>query len=116
MPRFSRCLAFLLLVLFVLPAALQAAEPRRDAAPVRNSAAQSSWVVLVQVWSFLTGVPLDNGCWIDPSGRCLAGQNAVATVDNGCRADPNGICLPGQSAVATVDNGCWIDPDGRCRQ
>jgi hypothetical protein len=116
MPRFSRCFAALLLVLLFLPAVLQAAEPRRDAEPLRSgSSAHIDWDVLAQVWSFLTGAQSDNGCRLDPDGRCQAGQSAPATTDNGCRADPNGLCLPGQSAAVTVDNGCWIDPNGRCR-
>jgi hypothetical protein len=85
MPRFSRCFAVLVLVLLVLPAALQAA-------PLPNASAWAAWDVLAQVWSFLTAQS-DNGCWIDPSG----------------------LCLPGQAAAVTTDNGCWIDPDGRCR-
>jgi len=93
MPRFSRCFAVLLLVLLFLPAVLQAAEPRRDAEPLRSgSSTHIAWDVLAQVWSFLTGAKSDNGCWIDPSGFCLPGQSAVATADNGCRIDPDGRC------------------------
>ncbi|HEY2738056.1 MAG TPA: hypothetical protein VGK45_06590 [Thermoanaerobaculia bacterium] len=88
MPRFSRCRIVLLLVLLLLPAALQAAEPTRSV-----PAAVTAWGVLAQVWSYLTG----------------------AQSDNGCRIDPNGFCLTGQSATATADNGCWVDPNGRCR-
>ncbi len=94
MLRFSRCRIALLLVLLLLPAALQAAEPRHAVEPLRSaSAAASTWDVLARVWSYLTGAQSDNGCRIEPDGRCLTGQ----------------------SATATVDNGCWIDPSGRCR-
>ena len=107
MPRFSRSLAILLLILLVVPAVLQAA-PLPTSQPARTA-----WSVLAQVWSFLTAQS-DNGCLIEPDGRCQAGQNAPATADNGCRIDPNGLCLPGQAAAATLDNGCRLDPDGRC--
>jgi len=94
MSRFSRCRIVFLLILLLLPAALQAAEPRRSAEPARSApAAATAWGVLAQVWSYLTGVQSDNGCRIDPSG----------------------FCLPGQSATATADNGCWLDPNGHCR-
>jgi hypothetical protein len=110
MPRFSRSLAVLLLVLLFLPAALQAAEPRASVAT--NLAA---WNVLAQVLSFLTGMQGDNGCWIDPNGRCKPGETAAITTDNGCLIEPNGLCKPGETAAVTADNGCWLDPDGRCR-
>ena len=94
MPRFSACRIILLLVLLLLPAALQAAEPRHAAEPLWSaSAAANARAVLAQVWSYLTG----------------------AQSDNGCRLDPSGFCLTGQSATATADNGCWLDPNGRCR-
>jgi hypothetical protein len=115
MPRFSRCFAVLLLVLLFLPAVLQAAEPRRDAEPLRSgSSARIAWAVLAQVWSFLTGAQSDNGCRLDPDGRCQAGQSAPVTTDNGCRLDPSGLCLPAQSAVTATDNGCRADPSGLC--
>ena len=93
MPRFSRCRIVLLLVFLLLPAALQAAEPRRAAEPLRSaSAAVNAWDVLARVWSYLTG----------------------AQSDNGCRLEPDGFCLTDQSATVTADNGCWLDPNGRC--
>jgi hypothetical protein len=107
MPHRFKLFAVLLLVLLLLPAALQAAETRQDAAP------GSVWGLLLQAWSFFTGAWSDNGCGLDPDGRCLAGQG-TATADNGCGLDPNGRCLAGQGATATADNGCGADPDGRC--
>jgi hypothetical protein len=107
MPRFSRCFAVLVLILLVLPAVLQAA-------PLSSGSATRAWDVLARVWSFLTAQS-DNGCRLDPNGRCRAGQSAPATTDNGCRIEPNGLCLPGQAAAVTTDNGCRLDPDGRCR-
>jgi hypothetical protein len=115
MPRFSRCRIVLLLVLLLLPAVVQAAEPRRAAEPLWSTpSGLIAWDVLARVWGFLTGAPSDNGCRLDPDGRCLQGQSAAPTADNGCGADPDGRCLPGQSAAPTADNGCWADPNGRC--
>jgi hypothetical protein len=109
--------AVLLLVLLVLLLAvpsLQAAEPWLDVQPARSaSVGPGPWGLLTRVWGFLTGVWSENGCEVDPSGRCLPPQGAV-TVDNGCEMDPSGRCLPPQGS-ATVDNGCEADPDGRCR-
>ena len=110
MPRFSRSLAVLLLVLLFLPAVLQAAEPRASVAS--NLSARS---VLTQVWRFLTGTQGGNGCWIDPNGLCKPGQSVAVTSDNGCRIDPSGLCKPDQSTAVTSDNGCQIEPNGRCR-
>jgi hypothetical protein len=110
MPRFSRSLAVLLLVLLFLPAALLAAEPHTSVA-----SNLTAWSVLTQVWSFLTGTQGDNGCRIDPNGLCKPGQSAAVTTDNGCRIEPNGLCKPDQSTAVTADNGCWLDPSGRCR-
>lgn len=93
MPRLSRSLTVLLLILLLLPVALQA-KPRSEAEPrAIVSSALSVGDVLARVWSFLTSVQSDNGC----------------------RLEPDGLCGPGPSAAPTADNGCWIDPDGRCR-
>jgi hypothetical protein len=45
----------------------------------------SMWELLAQAWS-------ENGCLIDPSGRCGAGPDTVVTSDNGCWIDPSGRC------------------------
>lgn len=50
------------------------------------------------------GVPLGNGCKMDPSGECIQ-----AAPNNGCQMDPSGQCIK-----ANLDNGCWIDPSGQC--
>jgi hypothetical protein len=57
MPRLTRSLAVLLLVLLLVPAALHAAGPQQSTA----------WDVLAWAWSLLQ---TDNGCMVDPSGRC----------------------------------------------
>jgi len=92
MPRLSRSLTVLLLVLFLLPVALQA-KPRSDAEPQAIvSSALGVGDILARVWGFLTSVQGDNGCWIDPNGLCGPGPSAATTADNGCRIEPNGLC------------------------
>jgi hypothetical protein len=112
MHRSYRPFVVLLLVLLLLPSALQAAEPLRS-----GPSALLSWDLLTRAWSFLTGSQADNGCEVDPDGRrCLAHQTSKATVDNGCEFDPNGRrCLAHQVSIVTADNGCELDPSGRCQ-
>jgi hypothetical protein len=87
MPRFSRSFTvLLLLILLALPVVAQAA-PLQTAPPARTV-----WSVLAQVWSFLSAQS-DNGCLIEPNGRCQVGQSPPATADNGCRIDPDGRCI-----------------------
>jgi hypothetical protein len=82
---------FLLLVLMLLLAApsIQAAEPRMNTNLSSSLAAQD---IVSQVWDLLTSLWADNGCGIDPSGRCLPEPSPTANTDNGCSADPDGRC------------------------
>ncbi len=105
MPRLVR-----LALVFVLAATL--AVPVLSAAPAAGAEPRPG--LLVSLWSLLTGLWSDNGCEVDPSGRCLVSQGAAATGDNGCSADPDGHCLAGQGTATTSDNGCEADPNGRC--
>jgi hypothetical protein len=58
---------------------------------------------LQQIWSALTGLwdigfTPDDGCTMDPSGRCARGgvsTGPTVTPDAGCQMDPSGGCLPG---------------------
>lgn len=54
---------------------------------------------------------LENGCSLDPDGRCSPQPLAPRAGDNGCSLDPSGLC---NSARAPQTNGCSVDPDGRC--
>jgi hypothetical protein len=67
-----------------------------------------------QAWEFLTRIWADNGCGLDPDGRCIPAPKATAEADNGCGIDPNGGCIPAQNATAEADNGCGLDPSGGC--
>jgi hypothetical protein len=110
MHRSSRLFVVLLLVLLLLPSAVQAAEPLHA-----KPSALLSWDLLAGVWSSLTSTWTDNGCEADPSGRCLPRQDVAPATNNGCSADPDGRrCLAHQASTATADNGCSLDPNGRC--
>jgi hypothetical protein len=89
----SRAVLLLVLILLLVVPSTQAAEPRTSTSPARSApSGLTAWDVFSQTWDLLTSVWANNGCGIDPSGRCL----------------------PGQGATAETDNGCWIDPNGRC--
>jgi hypothetical protein len=66
---------------------------------------EAFWEFLASLWS---AVSLDEGCGMDPSGRCAP---ARLEADAGCGADPSGRCAP---ARLEADEGCGADPNGRC--
>ncbi|HEX3526991.1 MAG TPA: hypothetical protein VH988_07985 [Thermoanaerobaculia bacterium] len=73
-----------------------AAAPQARHQPASAGVLQQLWATLTSFWS--TGVTPDDGCQMDPSGRCRPGSAAPApaiTPDDGCRMDPSGGCLPG---------------------
>jgi hypothetical protein len=79
-----------LVLALAAPAAWAAPRPAREASgPVWNLVTQL-WSALSAGWSEL-GLWNDNGCTVDPSGRCHGGAE-TATRDNGCSIDPNGGC------------------------
>lgn len=81
----------LVFVLFLAVPSLQAAEPRRDAEPVRSaSSGLAAWDWLAQAWEFLTSALDKNGCLIEPDGRGLPPQSPTAESENGCLIEPNG--------------------------
>ena len=82
-----------------------------------------------RLWSSLVSLWNEEGCEIDPLGRCLAsdprhGLTSTAplppSADAGCEIDPLGHCAAGQSKGLTehllppADEGCQLDPLGRC--
>jgi hypothetical protein len=86
-----RIAVLLIVALLFAGSTLQAAPRRADAEPGRTAAAAPAWDLLVQVWDFFTGIWSNNGCEVDPDGRCAPGP-ALPQIDNGCEADPNGHC------------------------
>ena len=84
---FRRTLAFFLLVFIVAgPWTASAAGLRAESPPLD---------FLGRLWSYFTNLWSEEGCRIDPDGRCSPHSFAPAPTDH-------------------MDSGCRIDPDGRC--
>ena len=81
--------AALLLVLILLLATpvAQAAERGTHASPAAGIPG-----LIVQAWDLLTRIWNENGCGLDPDGRCVPEPIATPEADNGCGLDPNGGC------------------------
>jgi hypothetical protein len=115
-PALSRILIIALLLIALSVPLAQAAGPGSS----RNRSTAGSFFLadlLGRAWGGLVGLWLDNGCILDPNGRCKAGPAKPAT-DNGCSADPSGRCATTPAAnhpAPTGGNGCSADPDGRCK-
>jgi hypothetical protein len=56
------------------------------------------------------GQSFDEGCGMDPNGRCTAAPQPQ--LDEGCGWDPNGRCTA--APQPQLDEGCGFDPNGRC--
>ncbi|HZF10034.1 MAG TPA: hypothetical protein VFE33_14690 [Thermoanaerobaculia bacterium] len=72
---------------------------------------------LSRFWSFLQSLWGEEGCRMDPDGRCkTAATQPAPNTDTGCRMDPDGRCIAGtaQAPAPNTDTGCMMDPDGRC--
>jgi hypothetical protein len=68
------------------------AEPRRETRPRAAAASPAPFELLSRLWSALTSVWAEEGCHIDPNGRCASNQGSglTAPADTGCHIDPNG--------------------------
>jgi hypothetical protein len=94
-----------------------AATPRR----VAQTAAPDSLPLLDRAWSFLQSLWGEEGCMLDPSGRCATHTTQAPALrslrgETGCMLDPSGRCLTGTTQVQqpSTDSGCMLDPNGRC--
>ena len=85
---FPRKTALLLVLILLLATPVAQAEPGAQKSPGVGTLPG----LLAQAWEFLTGVWENNGCGIDPDGRCVPEPHAKAEADNGCGLDPNGGC------------------------
>jgi hypothetical protein len=94
----------------------QNAVPRKSRG--RRALQPAGFDVLNQLWESLRSLWSEEGCGIDPNGRCVQPPATINT-DTGCNIDPNGRCMPGlipqPPATIKTDEGCHIDPSGRCR-
>jgi len=118
MPRLSPmrlACGLLVLSLFATPT-LAAASP----APQTSGLAAG----LSSLWSWVLGLWGEEGCYIDPDGRCRAGMSSVPSApesENGCYIDPDGGGCRERTQSTTpsttdkLDEGCYIDPSGGCR-
>lgn len=108
--------AVAVLVLFALLAAwAPAAEARESTAS--NEPGHREPGLVAQLWE-LWFLWIENGCSVDPDGRCAgeAVADETATQENGCSLDPDGRCFRGTAAheTDTRDEGCSLDPSGGC--
>jgi hypothetical protein len=85
LPKAALLLAFILLLATPV---VQAAEPGAHKSPAVGIVPD----LFSQAWGFLTRIWADNGCRIDPNGRCVAEPLATPEADNGCGIDPDGRC------------------------
>src|ERR1044071_1267522 len=69
-----------------------AAEPRREVRPHTQEAAPAPVAFLGRLWSALTSLWAEEGCNIDPNGRCVPNQGSGLTTpaDTVCNIDPDG--------------------------
>jgi hypothetical protein len=116
MTRSSRrkAIPFLHAVVFatagVCAAGPRAAESARPAQIIQPA----PFDLLNQLWNRLRSFWSEEGCRIDPNGRC-APQSPLPPprLETGCHIDPSGACQP--VSAPAKDTGCNIDPNGRCR-
>jgi len=119
-PALRRRTLALLLATALAASWAAAAGPQARTAPRPATAVHQD--LLSRTWSLLASLWGEEGCNIDPNGRCATG--AVQPVpprvhtDTGCNIDPNGRCATGAAQPVPPrvhsDTGCNIDPDGRC--
>jgi len=122
MPSRSLRRRTLILLLAAILAASWTTAAGLGARPVPKAAAAFHQGLLSRAWSFLASLWGEEGCNIDPDGRCVAGKVQQTpprvNTDSGCNIDPNGRCIAGavQQTPPRVDtdSGCNIDPDGLC--
>ena len=83
-PKAALLLVFILLLATPVAQAAERGAHNRPVSPLPG--------LFDQAWEFLTRIWANNGCRLDPDGRCVPAQNATPEADNGCRIDPSGGC------------------------
>ena len=119
-PAFRRRILPLFLATALAASWASAAGPKTATAPRGTAAVHQD--LLSRAWSLLASLWGDEGCHLDPDGRCATrtAQPVPPRVhtDEGCHIDPNGRCAtcPVQPVPPQVhsDTGCHLDPNGRC--
>lgn len=114
-PSRLRCTVLLLLALVLLWPWPMAAEAAGEASTAW-SLPLDPWAFAARLWAFLVSSATEEGCSVDPNGRCAGGVEGGETesLDNGCSVDPDGRCAGGgaEGQSPTGDNGCSVDPNG----
>jgi hypothetical protein len=89
-------IAVLLLGVVLAAPLVSAAAPQAQPAP---HTAGGLGALLSSLWSTLNSLWGDNGCSLDPYGRCAGASGSAAssgaTLDAGCTIDPFGWCASG---------------------
>jgi len=93
-----------------------ATKPRaaQATAPAASSLLDRAWRLLQSLWG-------EEGCRIDPNGRCATGAAPAprpgTETDTGCRIDPSGRCATSATPAPRpgTETGCRIDPNGHCQ-
>jgi len=120
----QKTLPLLLVAALLAMPSLAAAAPRKAQPPKPAAEAPlAPSALLYRAWSALQSLWSEEGCRLDPNGRCLTNAVQVPTTphtEEGCMLDPSGRCLTGAAAwlppsTPHTDTGCMLDPNGRCR-
>lgn len=99
-----RTIAILLVLSLILGASAgRAAESRARVAQREEPGTAQSFNLVQQVRAYLVALWGDEGCRIDPWGRCVADQSAEAPPATGATSSVQ---------AADADEGCIIDPWG----
>jgi hypothetical protein len=119
-PSLRRRTLVLLLAVILATSWVSAASSKAPTAPRANATVQQDF--LSRAWSLLASLWGEEGCNLDPNGRCQAGAAQPVPprvhTDTGCHIDPNGRCAAGAAQPVPprvhTDTGCNLDPNGRC--
>ena len=95
--RIAVLLSALSLILALTLSGVWAASPPAQSERPTKVAEVAPASLLSRAWSLLTALWGEEGCNVDPDGRCVTAP------------------APTHAVPAQTDTGCNVDPDGRCR-
>ena len=101
MPSLRRIVVLLsalsLLLALTVSSVWAASPPAKSERPARVAHQPAPASLLSRAWNLVTSLWSEEGCHIDPDGRCVTAP------------------APTHAVPALTDTGCNVDPDGRCR-
>jgi len=109
----TRLVLLVLTVLLILPWPVRALPGPEGAGRRIATTSPAPWQLLSQAWGFVVSLWEEGGCILDPSGLSTSAPT-VAPTEEGCGLDPDGRCANTATPPAPVDEGFGLDPDG-CR-